>query len=358
MKKAVLIMAGGLGERLWPLSREKKPKQFLSIADSKSLIEDTISRASLITGEENIFIITGKRYEESFSRYIPNFRKENIIYEPSGRDTAAAIAFGALSVHKKIKDAAIAIIPADPIIKDEYIFKDTIDKSLNIANDKKIAVIVGIKPTRPETGYGYIKVGDTLEKGVYKVDRFVEKPDLENAKKFLEDGIYLWNSGMFIWDIDSLLKTIENLMSDMYKKVVDCLGKIEEKDETASLKIYDSIEKKSFDVGIMEKLLDTECVEGNFFWDDLGAFSALSRICERDESENVVIGNAYIKEGKNNIVVNDKNVFIATSGVSNLTIVQSDGVFLIYPNGEDKRIKDLLKDIRNKDDLKNERNLL
>ena len=350
MRKSVLIMAGGIGERLWPLSRENKPKQFLKIGDNKSLIEKTISRALKITNEENIFIITGIRYEEVFNQYMPDFRKENIIYEPLGRDTTAAITLGALAIKEKIGNSIIAILPADPIIKEEDLFTKTVEEAIETTFKTKKTVIVGIKPNRAETGYGYIKLTDNIKDNEFKVERFVEKPNLENAKKFLEDGNYLWNSGMFIWDIESVLNAVQSIMPDTYNKVVKSFDNRNNFERAKA--VFSKIEKISFDTGIMEKLKDIICIKAEFFWDDLGAFSALGRIYKKDQDNNVVIGNAYIKESKNNIIINDDNDFITVDGINNLTIVKSNGALLIYSDNQDSKIKEILKDIKGKEELK------
>ena len=356
MKKSVLIMAGGIGERLWPLSRENKPKQFLKIGDDKSLIEKTILRASKITDEENIFIITGIRYKESFAQYIPSFRKENIIYEPLGRDTAAAVTLGALTVKEKIGNSIIVILPADPIIKEEDLFTKTVEEAIETTSKTKKNIIVGIKPNRAETGYGYIKLADNIKDNEYNVERFVEKPNLENAKKFLEDGNYLWNGGMFIWDIESVLNAVQSLMPDTYNKVAESFNN--RNDFEKAKEIFSKIEKISFDMGIMEKLKDIICIKAEFFWDDLGAFSALGRIHKKDKDNNVVIGNVYTKESKNNIIINDDNDFITVDGINNLTIVKSNGALLIYSDNQDSKIKEILKDIREKEELKENKKYL
>lgn len=350
MEKSVLIMAGGIGERLWPLSRENKPKQFLKIGDEKSLIEKTILRALKITSEENIFIITGIRYREAFNQYIPNFKKENIIYEPLGRDTAAAVTLGALTIKEKIGNSIIVILPADPIIKEENLFTKTVEEAIGTTSKTKKTIIVGIKPNRAETGYGYIKLANNIKDNEYNVERFVEKPNLENAKKFLEDGNYLWNSGMFIWDIENILNAVQSFMPDTYNKVLESFNNIDNLEK--SKEIFSKIEKISFDFGIMEKLKEIICIKAEFFWDDLGAFSALGRIYKKDNDNNVVIGNVYIKESKNNIIINDDNDFIAVNGIKDLTIVKSNGALLIYANNQDSKIKEILKDIREEDELK------
>ena len=353
MKKSVLIMAGGIGERLWPLSRENKPKQFLKIGDNKSLIEKTISRALKITNEENIFIITGIRYKNAFNKYIPSFKEENIIYEPLGRDTAAAVTLGVLTIKERIGNSIIAILPADPIIKEEDLFTKTLEEAVEVTSKTKKTVIIGIKPNRAETGYGYIKLTDNIKDNEFKVERFVEKPNLENAKKFLEDGNYLWNSGMFIWDIESVLEAVKSLMPDTYNKVIEAFNNIRDKEKLHLAKeIFSKIEKISFDFGIMEKLKDIICIKAEFFWDDLGAFSALGRIYKKDKDNNVIIGNVHIKESKNNIIINDDKDFITVDGINNLTIVKSNGALLIYSDNQDSKIKEILKDIREKEELK------
>ncbi|MEI0579800.1 mannose-1-phosphate guanylyltransferase [Brachyspira pilosicoli] len=357
MKTSVIIMAGGIGERLWPLSREKKPKQFLKIIDNKSLIEQTIDRALQITEEENnIFIVTGKRYKEAFNTYIPNFKKENIIYEPIGRDTAAAVALGVLTVKEKIGNSNVVIIPADPIIKEENIFVNTIKEAIEATIKTKNIVVVGIKPTRAETGYGYIKLDKNIKANEYIVHKFVEKPDLENAKKFLADGSYLWNSGMFIWDSENILNSINKFMPDTFNKVNEALKNINNEDK--ALEIFNSIDKISFDFGVMEKLEDIICIKSEFFWDDLGAFSALGRIHSKDENNNVIIGQVYVKNSNNNIIINDDDDLLTLNGINNLTVVKSNGVVLMYPNNEDSKIKEILKDIREKNELNKYRELL
>ena len=356
MKTSVIIMAGGIGERLWPLSREKKPKQFLKIIDNKSLIEQTIDRALQITEEKNIFIVTGKRYKEAFAAYIPSFKKENMIYEPIGRDTAAAVALGVLTVKEKVGNSNVVIIPADPIIKEENLFINTIKEAIEATIKTKNIVVVGIKPTRAETGYGYIKLDKNIKGNEYIVHRFVEKPDLENAKKFLADGSYLWNSGMFIWDSESILNSINQFMPDTFNKVNDTLKNINNEDK--ALEIFNTIDKISFDFGVMEKLEDIICIKSEFFWDDLGAFSALGRIYNKDENNNVVIGQVYIKNSSNNIIINDDDDLLTLNGINNLTVVKSNGVVLMYPNNEDSKIKEILRDIREKDELNKYKELL
>ncbi len=350
MKKTVLIMAGGVGERLWPLSRLSKPKQFLSIGGENSLIENTVSRARLLTSDENIFIVTGAKYKDAFLKYLPNFNQDNIIFEPTARDTTAAITLGAIHIKATVGDTILAILPADPIIKSDELFTKTLEVAYNFASTKKSAITVGIKPRRPDTGYGYVKMGslidtiDTIES--FYVDSFKEKPNDEKAREFLEDGSYFWNSGMFIWDINYLLETIKRVNSDIYQNVRRSYEAMKSSSNLA-LSYFEAVTKISFDFGVMEHIDNIICVKGDFFWDDLGSFSALKTIYGNDDNGNTAIGNVFLNESSNNIVVNnDEETLIALNNVSGITVVKSDDVIFIYKTGEDDKIKTLLKEIR------------
>lgn len=357
MKKTVLIMAGGMGERLWPLSRESKPKQFLSIGGESSLIENTVNRAKLITNDSNIFIVTGSKYKDAFEKFLPNFNKDNIIFEPIARDTTAAIALGAFYIKETVGDTTLAILPADPIIKDDVLFTQTLCKGYDFALNKKSAITVGIKPTRPDTGYGYIKIGKAIDstnniKSFY-IDSFKEKPNKEKAIEFLEDGNYLWNSGMFIWDINYLLETIESTNPNIYNNVKLSYDAMKNSDYGNALKYFESTEKISFDFGVMERIENIICVKAEFFWDDLGSFTALKTIYNADSSDNIAIGNTFLNESKNNIIVNnDDNTLIALNNIEGITVIKSNDVIFIYKNGEDDKIKSLLKEIRLDDNKK------
>ncbi len=351
MEKAVLIIAGGKGERLWPLSRQNKPKQFLSIGEKKTLLENTIDRAKIIAEEKNIFIVTGEAYRELFDIYLPNFNKENIIFEPLGRDTTAAIALGAYYIEKKIPNSILAVLPADPIIKNNELFEKTLEKAFEFANEKKLPVTIGVKPTRPETGYGYIKMKNLIDSNnninVFFVDEFKEKPNEQKAKEFLELGNYLWNAGIFIFDINTLLDTIKNIQKNIYEKIESTYNAMIQNDDKKAFDIFESIEKISFDFGIMEHIKEIICVKAEFFWDDLGSFLALKRIYEADNNSNVSIGNNFLRNSKNNIVLNnDEDTLIVTNNIENLNIIKSGNVFFVYKSEDDDKIKEILSDIK------------
>ncbi len=351
MEKVVLIIAGGKGERLWPLSRINKPKQFLSIGSDKTLLENTIERAKTVVKEENIFIITGKNYEDLFDIYIPNFKKENIIFEPIGRDTMPAITLGAYYISKKIPNCTIAILPADPIIKENDIFEKTLNKAFQLADEKKLPVTIGIKPTRPEVGYGYIELESLIDSDEnitsFNVKKFTEKPDIKKANTFLELGNYLWNAGMFIFDNNSLLDTIEKINGNLYSKIKEVYEAIENKNNEEALNLFLSVEKISFDFGVMEHLKNILCVKGLFFWDDLGSFSALKRIYYVDKYDNTSIGNNILRNSARNIILNNSdNTLIVLNNIEGVKVIYSENVFLVYKNEDDAEVKEILDRVK------------
>lgn len=350
MQIATLIMAGGHGQRLWPIGRRDKPKQFLKIKSENTLIEEAIIRAKTFCDEQNIFIITGTEYKDSFYNLLPNFPKDNIIFEPSKRDTAAAIAFGIYTIEQKLKDAIVVALPSDPFIENIERFTAVINKAIQYAAEQELAVLIGISTNRAETSYGYIHTSDCISgEGnikVYKVDRFVEKPNKEKAEVLYKDKSYLWNSGMFIWKSSVALSYIKNLEPLLYEKVVNTYHYIANNELENAKTEFDSIEKKSIDFAIMEKITESLCVEGDFIWDDVGTFSALSRVYRPDENGNLKIGdNCLLNTENTTIVNNDENTFVAVYGMKDIVVVNHNGVTLIYPKGDDDMIKALMSEI-------------
>lgn len=349
MTVSTLIMAGGVGERLWPLGRKNKPKQFLKIKGKNSLIEDAIIRAKSYCEEKNIFIVTGERFRESFEKYLPDFPKENMIFEPIGRDTAAAVALGAYTIQNLIGETVIVTIPADPIIQGEALFTAVMKKAIERADKERLPVMIGIKPVRAETGYGYLHLSDcvsgTENIKVYKIDSFVEKPNQEKAEKLFKDTSYLWNSGMFIWRADIILSAIKHRAPDIYEKAIATYEAISKGDKDLALKEFSSIEKKSIDFAVMEKLTNALCVKGDFRWDDVGSFTSFSRVHECDWQGNLKTGNSFVYDTKDSIVVNDSNTFIAVCGMKDVIVVEHNGAILVYPKGQDNIIKELVAEL-------------
>ena len=283
-----LIMAGGKGTRFWPKSTEEKPKQFLNLIADKTMIQLTYNRLLKIMPKERIFVVTGERYKKQVQNNLTDLPEKNIIIEPEGRNTAPCILLACLYIKEIYKDATVAVVPSDHAIKNTDEFCNILQVANSyVENENRDAIVtIGITPNRPETGYGYIKLKDK-DGQVIKVDKFVEKPNLEKAKEYLEAGEYLWNAGMFIFDINSMLKELEANYSGY--NVLKELPSIEEKDYTKKLKkLYPECESISIDYAVMEKSQSIYVVPGDFGWDDIGTWTSLERYIAKDENENIL----------------------------------------------------------------------
>ena len=292
MKKTALIMAGGKGERFWPRSRVNFPKQFLSLTDDgKTMIQLTVERISPLVDIKDVYIATNANYRELVKEQLPGIPEENILCEPIGRNTAPCIGLGAVHVASKYDDAVMIVLPSDHLIKHNDIFKDTFVNACEVAESGANLVTVGITPNYPETGYGYIKYNKDNKEGVsYSVEKFVEKPDLETAKSYLEDGSYLWNSGMFVWKVSTILDCFKSFMPSTYDGLMKIKASVGTADYQATLeKEFPDLESQSVDYGIMEKADDIYTLAGNFGWDDVGSWLAVGRIKENNEDGNVVM---------------------------------------------------------------------
>lgn len=348
MKKTALIMAGGRGERFWPRSRKNLPKQFLSLTgDGRTMIQLTIERILSIVDVQDIYIATNKDYINLVREQLPDIPKENILCEPIGKNTAPCIGLGAVHIAKKYEDALMMVLPSDHLIKYNSMFINSLKVACNLAEQNKNLVTIGITPDYPETGYGYIKFNPEKSVGqAFAVDRFVEKPNLEVAKEYLASEEYLWNSGMFVWKISSILTNMEKWMSKTYSGLLRIKEAIGTNDETIVLeKEFYAFDSQSIDYGIMEKAKDIYTVPGTFGWDDVGSWLAIERIRKSNEYGNVVSGNVITIDSKNSIIDgNDK--LIATVGVEDLIIVDTDDATLICKKDSSKDIKKVLENLK------------
>ncbi|TDT46088.1 mannose-1-phosphate guanylyltransferase [Fonticella tunisiensis] len=340
-----LIMAGGKGERFWPLSTEEKPKQFLNLLGEDTMIQMTVKRLGRLIPIERIFVVTAERYVKLVKEQLPNLPERNIIVEPVGKNTAPCIALSAFTVEKYYGDATLVVVPSDHLIKDVERFIRTIGAAASFVESKEDAIVtLGIKPDRPETGYGYIKYNNLEEKidglGVNSVERFVEKPNLETAQKYLNEGNYLWNSGMFIWKVSTIKKHTQTYLPDTYEVIDEIAASVDMDDfEDVLRQKYSEVESISVDYGIMEKAENIYVIPSDFGWDDVGSWSSVERYSEKDEDNNVSIGHVKYIESRNNLVIgNGKKV--AVVGLEDIFIIDTDDVILIGK-------KDLLNDIKN-----------
>lgn len=348
MKVTALIMAGGRGERFWPKSRKNLPKQFLSLTgDGKTMIQLTIERILPLVDIEDIYISTNKDYKSLVLEQLPGIPKENILCEPCSRNTAPCIGLGAIHISKKHDDAIMMVLPSDHLIKYNSMFLNTLKDAMDIAQKDNNLVTIGITPDYPETGYGYIKFNPNVCDGrAFEVERFVEKPNLERAKEYLSTEEYLWNSGMFVWKVSSILNKLKEFMLPTYTGLLNIQSAIGTTEEDFVLeKEFHDFSSISIDYGIMEKSSNIYTLPGTFGWDDVGSWLAVERIKTSNEFGNVVNGNVITIDSKNSIIEGSSKL-IATVGVENLIVVDSEDALLICQKdsaGEIKKILDNLK---------------
>lgn len=342
MKITALIMAGGRGERFWPKSRISRPKQFLSLtSDGLTMIQKTVKRILPLVEVSDIYISTNEMYRQLAEEQLPDIPKENILCEPAPRNTAPCIAFAAAVIAKKYDDAIMLVLPSDHLISIEDIYVDTLKKAISKAENGCSLVTVGITPTYAETGYGYINFGEKSG-DAYEVERFVEKPDLPTAEKYLASGKYLWNSGMFIWKISSFMENVKKFMPEVYSgavKIGDAFG-TGEFAETLERE-FTAMPSESVDFGIMEKAEDIFTVPGSFGWDDVGNWLAVERINETDENGNYTEGDVITADSENITVCAGKRL-VAAVGVDNLIIVDTDDAVLICSKNSTQDVKKII----------------
>lgn len=348
MNTTALIMAGGRGERFWPKSRKNMPKQFLSLTDDgKTMIQLTVERISPMVKIEDVYVATNKDYKSLVLEQLPGLPEQNVLCEPVGRNTAPCIGLGAMHIAKKYDDAMMFVFPSDHLIKFNKMFIRTLQDACDVAKKDDNLVTIGIVPDYPETGYGYIKFDSQISDGnAYKVERFVEKPSLEVAKEYLATEEYLWNSGMFIWKTSSILKNLQKFMPETFeslKRIQDAIGT--EHEETVLEKEFYGIQSQSIDYGIMEKADDIYILLGAFGWDDVGSWLAVERIKKTNEFGNVVSGN-IITVNTHNCVIQGENKLIATVGLEDMIVVDTEDATLICSKDHAGDIKKVLENLK------------
>lgn len=348
MKKTALIMAGGRGERFWPKSRKNLPKQFLSLTgDGRTMIQLTVERILPLVDIQDIYIATNRSYKALVREQLPELPEENILCEPVAKNTAPCIGLGAVHIAKKYEDAVMFVLPSDHLIKYNTMYLDTLRRASEVAEAGDNLVTLGIMPSYPETGYGYIKFLPNARRGVaFEVDRFVEKPDLETAKQYLATEQYLWNSGMFIWRVSTILRSIEKYLPDTYaglRRIGDAIGAPDEKEVLE--KEFSAFKSESIDYGIMEKADHIYTLPGSFGWDDVGSWNAVERIQPANEFGNVVHGNAVTVDTKRCIIQGGKKL-IATVGLEDIIIVDTDDALLVCEKGDAGEIKKVLENLK------------
>ncbi|MBU5488117.1 mannose-1-phosphate guanylyltransferase [Clostridium sp. MSJ-8] len=341
-----LILAGGKGSRLYPLSRAKEPKQFLKIINGKSFLVNTLNRVMSLIDKQNLYIVTNKDYEERVFEEIKDINKENVFVEPSNKETATCIGLSAVKLLKQDKEAVMIVLPSDHYIEEEKKYIEALKQAVELANRKRGIITIGIDPTRAETGYGYIQMGERTigDIATYKVERFTEKPNEEVAKEFLLKGNYLWNSGIFVFRADVILREMEKYLPKIYKALMEIYAGIGTENEEDIIKNqYNKIEGISIDFGIMQRTRKAYVIKGEFIWDDIGSFKSLSRFLNRQDKNNLS-KNVYL-EGCENCSVFGKENLIIGLGIKDIVIVDAGDVILVMDKDKDQEIKNLLNNI-------------
>lgn len=343
-----LILAGGTGTRLWPVSRQNSPKQTQVFFDNQTLLQKTHQRLLKVFAPAEIYISTVKSLAPVIKKQLPGFPKSHILVEPQVKNTAAAIAFAAWQLHKKDPQAIMITINSDHFIKDEAEFAKVIALGQKaIKKYPRQTVLIGIKANYPETGYGYIKLGPALTKNLYKVAKFVEKPKADLAKRYVDSGEYLWNPAYFIWRVDYLLELIDKHLpeiSAMLKKMDAVYGK--KNYERVLQEEFKKLPNLSIDYGLMEKLTDLLVIPAEFGWADIGHWRAVRDILAVAERENVVRGQHIGHDSHGNLIYSQSGKLVATIGVNDLIVVEADDVILVCPKDRAQEVKKIVEDLK------------
>ncbi|MCC5839933.1 MAG: mannose-1-phosphate guanylyltransferase [Opitutales bacterium] len=347
----VVIMAGGRGERFWPQSRLARPKHLLPIVGDRPMLAQTIERLAGVVPPENILIITNTEQQVAVGECCPELPIDNIIAEPVGRDTAAAVGLATLLVRARCGDATFAMLPADHVIHDAATFRRDVDAAFAAAECEDALITLGIPPTHPATGYGYIRRGEVSgEAGgqpVYAVGEFKEKPSHDVARRYLESGEYLWNAGMFFWRVPVITSAFERHASELWSAMEPIATGLTAGEPLAALlrDHYPSLPKISVDYAIMEKADTVRVMETHFDWDDVGEWPAVARHTKADSADNVLKGAAIIHNGKGNLVVGTGKRLLALVGTEDLMVIETDAATLVCPKHKAQEIKELVKRI-------------
>lgn len=348
-----IIMAGGVGSRFWPVSRNSKPKQFLDFfGTGVSFLQQTYNRFAQIVPPGNILVVTSEQYNDLVKEQLPDMPQENILLEPHRRNTAPCIAYATYKLQKKNPKATVVVAPSDHLIINEDVFLGTVSSALEYAQEHDELLTLGIKPTRPETGYGYIQTNRAMEKRiegsrVFSVKTFTEKPDAELAKVFLQSGEFLWNSGIFVWNVKAISEELERYLPDIANQFKDIVPYYyTEKEEECIKGIYEGCNGISIDYGVMEKTDRSWVFETSFGWSDVGTWEALYHLGEKDGNNNLLsVGDSMIDKVEGSIIVsNEEDKLVVVKGLKNYMVINTDDVLLVCPR-DAVRFKNVITDL-------------
>jgi mannose-1-phosphate guanylyltransferase len=337
-----LILAGGSGERFWPLSRRSLPKQLLRLTSDRTLLEETIARLDGLISPERILILTNVDQEKGVRATVKQIADYNVVAEPAKRDTAAAVALGVAWVAARDHNATMVVLPADHVIKDTAGFQKTIRTAARAAEEKAALVTIGIRPTSPHPGFGYIEMGDSIagSAGVFRVIRFREKPNVDLAESFIRKGNFRWNAGMFVWTVPMILTEFNRHAPELGRFI--SMSSAPARFEKALSERFTKLPKISFDYAVMEHANHVLMVEAEFDWDDVGGWQAVARYFEKDRSGNAANCDLTAHQASENIVYDESGATVALLGVNNLIVVRTRDAVLVCHRHHAEKIKDLV----------------
>lgn len=351
-----VIMAGGKGTRFWPLSRRNKPKQFLPIISERTMIEETVERLLPQIPPSHIYTVANKKQSEFIQNLFSQIPKQNFLVEPRGKNTAPSLILASAAIYLQNPESVVAALPADHLIMDPPLFREKLHSAAVCASRGSYLLTFGIPPSYPATGYGYIQFSPHSyqrvgEEKFFEVQEFKEKPDHEKAKTFLKEGNCYWNSGMFIWRADVFARKLHQSAPSLYPYWEKMVQALKDKDSQTLSSLFEEMPSISIDYALMEKAQDVLMNEGNFGWSDVGAWSALFDIWEKDENVNALRGENVVLDSKNCLLYNPHK-FTALVGVKDMIVVDTEDVLLVCHKHHDQKVKDLVEHIKKKGGLK------
>jgi len=345
-----IIMAGGSGTRFWPKSTRSLPKQFLNLFGEKTMIQETVHRLEGFIKPADVIVVTNDSYVSIVEKQLPETANEFVIGEPVAKNTAPCVAAAAALLHRKDPESVMVVLPADHRIGNPEKFREVLEAAVEAAVHNDSLVTIGIEPNRPETGYGYIRFDDGSKQKsgdvpVYRVKNFTEKPDSATAETFLESGDYLWNSGMFVWKTATILKAFKSYLPEVYRETEKLINSPAGKDEINSF--YQACPSISIDYGIMEKADKVEVLPGDFDWNDVGSWTAVHELSQKDENGNAT-GNSptSLHESSSSLVHSQSGKMIALVGVSDIALVETDDAILVVNLKKAQGVKDVVDDLK------------
>ncbi len=343
-----VIMAGGKGTRFWPISTPQRPKQLLSLFDGETMIEATMKRVESLIPLQNQRIVTISEQVALIQQHVAKLEDSNFIIEPFAKNTAPCIGLAAVTLMKQDPDALMVVLPADHQIDDVKQFQEVLQRAISVVEQRDAIVTIGIKPTRPETGYGYIQFErEEVNGGIHRVVTFAEKPNRDTAIRFLESGEFLWNSGIFVWSARRIVSEIEDYLPELYAALMEMMAASgTEEAEERIRRAYQSVKPISIDYGVMEHTPNAYVVPGPFGWSDVGSWDEIYRLSEKNEDQNVLRGRVFTIDTHDSYVVSELEMPVAVIGMSGVIVVQTEEGILVCPRNRDQDVREMAEKVQ------------